>query len=334
MKDDLESTVASASAPHLTTTTYVPAKDAVYLTEEDLQPHRRRRALPIVLFLLTCVSTFWAGASHWQPQFSLGGTSVAEDVAWRQAVFSHYGQGLVYMFSVLAILMTHEMGHFLTTLWYRIPASLPYFIPFPASPLGTMGAVIGMRAHQADRKQIFDIGLAGPIAGLMVAIPIIYLGILRLEQLPGPLSGEIYDCPLLVRWMIQTLRPDLGIVTTLRTSQLNAFFMAGWVGMLITGLNMVPMSQLDGGHVAYALFGRRAHWFARISLLAAIVFVVLAKAHIWTLMIVLVTLMGTDHPPTSNDRIRLGWGRFVLGCFSLAIPVLCFPPHGLIAVAY
>ncbi|MDA0657951.1 MAG: site-2 protease family protein [Planctomycetota bacterium] len=334
MKDDPESTIASVSVPYPKTTPYVPANEGDYLTEEDLRPQRRRRALPILLFFLTCLSTFWAGASYWQPQFSLGATSVAEDVAWRQVVFSHYRQGWIYMFSVLAILMTHEMGHFLATLWYRIPASLPYFIPFPASPLGTMGAVIGMRAHQANRKQIFDIGLAGPIAGLVVAIPIVYLGILRLDSSPGPHGGEIYDCPLLVRWMIQALRPDLGIVTTLRTSQLNAYFMAGWVGMLITGLNMVPMSQLDGGHVAYALFGRWAHWFARIALLAAIVFVVLAKAHIWTLMIVLVTLMGTDHPPTSDDRVRLGWWRFALGCFSLAIPVLCFPPHGLIVVTY
>jgi len=301
-----------------------------YLSEEDLRPPRRRVAWPIVLFLLTCLSTFWAGTIHWQPQVAIGGTSAEADVAWRQVVLTHYPRGLTYMFAVLAILMTHEMGHFLTTLWYRIPASLPYFIPFPTSPLGTMGAVIGMRAHEADRRQIFDIGLAGPIAGLAVAIPIVYLGILRLEPMPAGTGGDIYDCPLLVRWMIQILRPDLGLVLSVRAGQLNAFFMAGWVGLLVTGLNMVPISQLDGGHVAYALFGTRAHWFARGALIAAMIFVVVARAHIWTLMIVLVTLMGTDHPPTSNDRVPIGRGRFVLGCLSLAIPILCFPPRGLI----
>ena len=135
------------------------------------------------------------------------------------------------MACVLAILMTHELGHFFATVLYRIPASLPIFIPFPITPIGTMGAVIGMDGRIANRKEIFDIGIAGPIAGLIAAIPILWVGIHHLD-LSGPVYGmERYDCPLLIEWMMRWLRPDQGLVTEIRTSQLNAYFMAGWVGL-------------------------------------------------------------------------------------------------------
>jgi membrane-associated protease RseP (regulator of RpoE activity) len=129
--------------------------------------------------------------------------------------------------------------------------------------------------------------------------------------------------------MIAWLRPGVGAVSEVRTGQLNAYFMAGWVGLLITGLNMLPVSQLDGGHVIYALFGRRAHWIARAFVFLAIAFVVFGDSMIWAPMIVLVVLLGTDHPPTSNDYVSLGNFRIGLGLLSLLIPVLCFPPYGI-----
>ena len=194
---------------------------------------------------------------------------------FRRVVLRNWDQGLIYMTCVVGILLMHEMGHFLATVLYRIPASLPMFIPFPITPIGTMGAVIGMDGRLANRKEIFDIGIAGPIAGLVAAIPILWVGIMQLD-LAGPVYGmERYDCPLLVEWMIGVLRPDQGIVSEIRTSQLNAYFMAGWVGLLITGLNMLPVSQLDGGHVIYTLFGRRAHWIARGFVFAAILYIVM-----------------------------------------------------------
>jgi membrane-associated protease RseP (regulator of RpoE activity) len=110
-------------------------------------------------------------------------------------------------------------------------------------------------------------------------------------------------------------------------SQLNPYFMAGWVGFLITGLNMLPVSQLDGGHVIYTLFGKRAHWIARGFMLLAIGFIIYNQAWMWSLMVVLVLLIGTDHPPTRDDTVRLGWFRTVLGCLSLSIPLLCFAPN-------
>ncbi len=293
------------------------------------QQPRRRVGLPLVLFAITCLSTFFAGVTDWQPLLALDGT-----VGWRQLVIRNWQQGLLYMGCVLAILLTHEMGHFVATLFYRIPASLPFFIPFPVTPIGTMGAVIGMEGHRADRRGIFDIGLAGPLAGLVAAAPILWLGISQLE-LDRPVYGsELYDCPLLMEWMIAWLRPEHAGLSAIRSSQLNAYFMAGWVGLLITGLNMLPVSQLDGGHVIYALFGRRAHWVARGFILLAITYIVLGDAIIWAPMLILVILIGTDHPPTANDRVSLGWFRYALGCASLLIPILCFPLRGMIPVTF
>lgn len=283
---------------------------------------KRRVALPIFLFFATCLSTFWVGASHWVPEFASG-------IEMRKTIIAHWEWGLLYMVTVMAILFFHEMGHFIATIFYKIPASLPFFIPFPPAPLGTMGAVIAMDGHRATRRQLFDIGIAGPLAGLVVAVPALWFGIQQLD-LNAPVQGLYdFDLPLLARWMVALLHPDAEPITTLHGGQLNPLLMAGWVGMLITGLNMLPISQLDGGHVIYTLFGRKAHWIARTFLITAILFVVFAGVQIWTVMLVLVTLMGVDHPPTADDRQALGPVRTVLGLASLAIPLLCFPPHGL-----
>ena len=301
-------------------------QDYPVLTNDLLSsPKPRRRWLPLILFFVTCLSTFIAGGTSWNGALSLG-----NGLEFRRAILTHWQQGLIYMGCVLAILGLHEMGHFLATIRYRIAASFPFFIPFPVSPIGTMGAVIGMAGHRADRKQMFDIGIAGPLAGLVVAIPILWLGIRDLDM-TIPASGPYeLDLPWIVKAMISWQRPELHSISRVSISQLNPYFMAAWVGLLITGLNMMPISQLDGGHVIYALLLKRGHWVARIFLLTAIAYVVLARVGIWSVMLILVTLMGVDHPPTSNDRVPLGWFRTTLGWVSLSIPFLCFPARGLI----
>lgn len=300
---------------------------------------RRRWRIPLVLFLVTCGSTFWAGVTHWQPFLQpnwMAGNGLPQldsaGMLLRQTILANWSQGAAYMLAVLAILITHEMGHFVTTLWYRIPASLPFFIPFPVTPIGTMGAVIGMEGYRANRREIFDIGLAGPVAGLVVAIPIVCYGIVRLDGDAEAYGSELYYCPLLVQWLAAALRPDLGHLDSIVTSQLNPWLMAGWVGLLVTGLNMMPVSQLDGGHVVYALFGKRGAWIPRAFIFTAIAYVVFAEVYIWAVMVVLVILIGVDHPPTADDRVALGWRRTAIGLMSLAIPLLCFPARGLMHI--
>lgn len=299
--------------------------DSLELSADSARPaHRRRVRLPVMLFVATCLSTFWVGLSHWLPWVPFVTPSPPP---LRQMLVAGWADGLIYMVCLVGILLTHEMGHFLATVRYRIPASLPFFIPFPISPIGTLGAVIGMDGLRANRREMFDIGLAGPLAGLLVAVPIMCIGIARLDLTYMPYGPFSVDLPLFVRIALQVIQPpgyEPGRL--IHFHQLNPYFMAGWVGFLITGLNMLPVSQLDGGHVVYTLFGKRAHWVARGFMLLAIGFVLVSRQWNWTLMIALVFFIGPDHPPTQNDRVPLGRVRTVVGCLAILIPVFCFAP--------
>lgn len=307
---------------------------------ESTRRNRRRRVLlPVVLFLLTCLSTFFAGATGWWPPDHMSGSmSLAPDPFFqlpaRLAVLQHWREGLTYMLCVLAILLTHEMGHFVLTLVYGVRSSLPYFLPLPISPIGTMGAVIGMDGSRADRRQIFDIGLAGPIAGLIVAMPIVWIGVSQLDFTHVTPAGHQFGLPLALRWLVTHLHPGTH-VATISQNQLNPYFMAGWVGLLVTGLNMMPVSQLDGGHVTYALFGRSAHWLARgfmlfVFIYMGVMYTLYQTPPTFLLMAILVLLIGTDHPPTRDDSVQLGWPRILIGTLSLAIPVLCLVTNPII----
>ncbi|TWT88161.1 Peptidase family M50 [Pseudobythopirellula maris] len=309
---------------------YADANGPRELRSSDLRTPavRRKVRLPVLLFLATAFSTFWVGSADWKP--------LEHMQSWGQILSTSLGnweQGLAYMAAVLAILLTHEMGHFVLTLRHGIPASYPLCIPVPFNPIGTMGAVIGMDGLRANRKEIFDIGVAGPLAGLVVAIPVLWLGVRQLDLSGAPQPGEVqlYN-PVIVRWMIEWLHPEwIAQSQWIGISQVNPLFMAGWVGMLVTGLNMLPISQLDGGHTIYGLFGRDAHTIARSFVVVAIVYVVinLEQAAMWTPMLILVILMGIHHPPTRDDEIELDGVRWTIGIASLAIPILCFPLLGL-----
>ncbi|HEY6565396.1 MAG TPA: site-2 protease family protein, partial [Pirellulaceae bacterium] len=223
------------------------------------------------------MSTFLVGVTHWVGIPQAATVSTAGNFRWM--IVANWEQGLAYMVAVIGILLTHEMGHFIATLIYRIPASLPFFIPLPISPIGTMGAVIGMAGNRADRRQTFDVGIAGPLAGLAVILPVLWIGIEQLDLTQPRRGGFALDFPWLVRILIAWLRPELRDARDVWVSQLNPYFMAGWVGLLITGLNMLPVSQLDGGHVTYALLKRRAHFVARAFLLGAIFYCVWFEAY-------------------------------------------------------
>ncbi|MEZ6114217.1 MAG: site-2 protease family protein [Pirellulaceae bacterium] len=312
--------------------------------DRPTRPVRRRRVkLPVILFVITCLSTFFAGATNWVPfevmdQCVLRGRG--PDGSWglagfslmpmRRAILLNWQDGLIYSACLLAILFTHEMGHFIATLRYRIPASLPFFLPLPISPIGTLGAVIGMDGMKADRKEVFDIGIAGPLAGLVVAVPLMWIGIQRLDL--TPVAGGMFavDMPWAGHLLLGYLRPDWQPGSDLLNTQLNPYFMAAWVGLLVTGLNMLPVSQLDGGHIVYAIFRKRAHWIARSFMFVAIAYMIVAWQWNLIVMITLVMLIGTDHPPTRNDNARLGWFRICLGLVSLLIPLFCLAPRLLI----
>lgn len=318
----------------------------------DPQPRRhffrRRVRSPLILFLVTSVSIWFAGATRWMPHIYLGNSIgwspliVDGYVLWyptfqldfmdiRQVVYVHWTDGLIYMLCVQLILFSHEMGHFLYAVYYRVRCTLPYFIPFPIAPTGTMGAVIAMEGHKANRPQIFDIGIAGPIAGLCLAVPILWIGVRDLN-LDAPAGGGMaLDLPLAIRWLIEAIHPGkLGETNHVWLNQANSCFIAGWFGFIMTALNMLPVSQLDGGHITYTLWGKGAHWVARGFMVFVFAYIVYTGNAAGVLMAVLVMFIGTDHPPTSDDRAPIGWFRMLLGHASLIIPIICFTPKFLV----
>ena len=322
--------LANQPAPSPPPVGQVPPPDFGQL-DDYLGPPQRRRLLPLVLFLATCFFTFAAGTYRWQPlifgmQVDATGNENWNLAQTRHQIAENWQNGLIYMSCVMAILLAHEMGHFLMTVRYRVPASYPIFLPVPIMLTGTMGAVIGMEGFRANRRQMFDIGLAGPLAGLVLTIPMVWIGIKMGDTVRSDNNPFVFADPLVARWFSHWL----GTTWTQSSGPHNPVYMAGWVGMLVTGLNMLPVSQLDGGHVIYALFLKRSHWIARAFLLTAMAFVVVSGQYSWTLMVVIVTLIGVDHPPTSNDRVPLGPVRIILGTLSLVIPVLCFTPFRIV----
>lgn len=292
---------------------------------------QRRIVRPVVLFVLTLFSTFWVGVSQWSPNVLsdlLQLMFTGNLLPFRMAFLAHWDTGLTYMGAVMLIIFLHEMGHFVASLYYRVPTSLPYFLPFPANPIGTLGAVIILQGNEADRKQIFDIGIAGPLAGLVAAVPIAFYGVSLLDLTSAPTGGFGFRMPWLLDWFAHLCHvPGYQTGSIVWLNQLNPWFVAGWVGFLITGINMMPVGQLDGGHVTYTLFGKTAHTIAQLTLVFAIAFMVYHNDFVLGLMVVLLLLSGPNHPPTSDDGVAIGSFRFGLGLFSLVIPILCFPPQ-------
>ncbi|HEY3965498.1 MAG TPA: site-2 protease family protein [Planctomycetaceae bacterium] len=238
----------------------------------------------------------------------------------------------------MAILTAHEMGHYLQARRYGVPASLPFFIPLPISPFGTMGAVIVQRSGVATRKSMFDIAISGPLAGLIFALPIAYWGVVnsRKEELaPTASSGIAFSSPLLLEWMMEVVHGPLpkGYVW-----DLNPMLFAGWVGFFITALNLIPIGQLDGGHILYCLIGRKAHMVARALFAAGVTAVAYSfffgdNSFIsWSLMLFLIWMFGTRHPPTANDREPLSATRIVLGWLTLMFVFIGLTPVPIVEI--
>ena len=298
-------------------------------------PSRPRRINRIAFWLAiaTILSTFWAGVGAWAPYYPLSESLNVESLMpVRRALLANWLGGLQFSLALMAILVAHELGHYFLTLVYRVPSTPPLFIPFPIfSPIGTMGAVIMMQSGTADRRQIFDIGLAGPLAGLVVAFPILIYAILFSQPIPyAPATDLVVGQPLVVQWLAGWLVPDRASqFVQIANSNLSPLLMAGWVGLFVTGLNMMPLGQLDGGHVTFGLLGPKSYYLALAAFAAAIGYMLYSQVPIFSLMLLLVYLMGLRHPPSSDDSTSLGLPRQIIGWSSLVLPVLCIPGNPL-----
>ena len=232
--------------------------------------------------------------------------------------------GLQYSVPLMLILTCHELGHYIQTRRYGIRSSLPYFIPMPFGPFGTLGAVIAMDGRIPHTRALFDIGISGPLAGLVPTLFCLYFGI-RWSYL-GPTSGGsdmVFGEPLLFQyftyWIYGAMPPDV-------TLYMHPVAMAGWVGLFLTSLNLMPFSQLDGGHIFYTLLGRRAASFSWMIFYVIILLVIFFKLWHWAPVLILITAIGVGHPPTANDAMPLTPFRRVLGWCTLAFIVLGLTP--------
>ncbi|MFQ5876116.1 MAG: site-2 protease family protein [Acidobacteriota bacterium] len=287
----------------------------------DRLPGRRRRVSPrvnLALFLATVLATLIAGAI-----LAHGGGLTWETVRTVALSPRLWTAGLPYSLCVILILGCHEMGHYLACRYYGIEATLPFFLPGPP-PFGTFGAVIRIRSPFIDRRALFDVGVAGPIAGFVAAIPILVYGLghSTVTREP-PQSGDLFlaSCLLLnlLYPMFFEAWPDVAI-------RLHPTVAAAWLGLFATALNLLPVGQLDGGHMLYAV-SRRAH--ALVSR-AGIVLLILGGFFIGGSHLVMFgamfALLGPGHPPTLDEARGLGPGRVAVALLGVGIFLLCFIP--------
>ena len=285
--------------------------------EEEEESTFSRWTLPLLLFALTVFTTLWAGAYQ-----AYNGT-IRGPVTFLREHPEMLPKGIPFAGTLLFILLTHEFGHFLLSKIHRVPASLPLFIPGPPHFIGTFGAIIRMRGPILNRRALFDIGVAGPLAGFAVAVLALIVG-LYLSTVVDRTStfGLQLGEPLLLKFMAWMI---IGPLPVQADVLLHPVAFAAWFGLFVTSLNLIPIGQLDGGHVAYALWGNRQRTmaFAVIPMLILLGFVGWPGWFIWAFM---AGVWGLAHPPVVDPHIPLGRGRILVGWIAFAVFVLTFAP--------
>lgn len=283
----------------------------------------RRAWVNLALLLATLATTTWAGALH-------EGVNLLAEPGRIMA-------GLPYALALMLILGAHELGHYFTARRYGIDVSLPYFIPIPFA-LGTFGAFIKMKSLSPTRRAAFDVAVAGPLAGLAVAVPALLIGLQYSEvvstgQAPPMMMGGADAGSSLLFALLAKIALGEAVLEGHRLV-LHPVAFAGWLGLLVTALNLMPVGQLDGGHMAHALLGRRRAYSAGVATLVALVILglfVWGGLLFWALIIYFIA--GTRDAPPLNDVSRLDRGRVVLGAlaFVLLLAILLPVPPGLYA---
>jgi membrane-associated protease RseP (regulator of RpoE activity) len=307
-----------------------PARDdsGLLTAPEPLWPLRQkfqdRGWLHVFLFMMTFVSTTLAGAglyASFLDDFSGGLQSAMPFPAL-------FVRGFWYSGTILAILGCHELGHYFACRYYDVDASLPFFLPMPLLFSGTLGAFIRIREPIPRKHMLFDIGIAGPIAGFAVAVPALFIGIAmsHVVRVPPNTPGLIeLGEPLLFRfasWLFWGSTPD-GY-----SMNMHPVAFAAWFGLLATALNLFPIGQLDGGHISYAVLGRRSTYVTFTMMGVALCLTYFSASWIvWTaLTIAMLFAFGPRHPRVSDEHVPLDRARLLLALFALAMFVLCFTP--------
>ena len=294
-----------------------------------------RRWLNVVLLLATLFSVLYIGAAY--ALQDAGMIVNPEDPGALTMPLTHLHWGIPFAGTLLGILLAHELSHYFVARRYGSPVSLPYFIPMPFSLMGTMGAVIVQRAPMRDRKALFDIGVAGPLGGLIVAIPLLILGLALSDVGPPPpdLDTALQEGNSLLYVAIKYLMFGKVLPSNGEDVWLHSVAFAAWAGLLVTMINLIPVGQLDGGHISYALLGRRAWSLGYIAIAAMITWggwLMMGgneAGGFWLTWGFLNLVLNPRHPPPLNDATKLDSRRIMLGLLVLVIFILTFMPSPL-----
>src|SRR5262245_14463649 len=273
--------------------------------------------LLISLFVATIFTTLWAGAYQVYNGPIRGPVNFLLDqpeMLWR---------GIPLSATLLVILVTHEFGHYVLSRIHGVPASLPLFIPGPPYFIGTFGAIIRLRGQIVNRRALFDIGVAGPLAGFIAAVVALIIGlnlstVVNRTATHGLQLGEPVLLQFIAWLIVGSIPPQADIV-------LHPIGFAAWFGLFVTSLNLIPIGQLDGGHVAYALWGSRQRTiaFVMVPILVVLGFMGWPGWWLWAFM---AGLWGFGHPPVRDLHVPLGRNRIVVGWIAFAVFVLTFAP--------
>jgi membrane-associated protease RseP (regulator of RpoE activity) len=296
----------------------------VYVQERPLLKFRSIK-INVILLILTMVTTIFVGAINW---WSYDNQHLNSNDFWQVFTPRALGFGaLFFAFPLMLILGIHELGHYFVARRHGVAASLPFFIPVPVPPLGTFGAFISMREPIPNKKALLDIGVAGPLCGFCVAVPVILIGFKLTEvfamPVPANAGGLVYLGTSLFYNMLATVFPTGNYLT-------HPTALAGWVGLLVTFLNLLPAGQLDGGHVARAMFGDKAKYLSYASIIIMLALSFYYQYFGWILFIFIIVFIGVGHPPPLNDITPLDAKRWVTGGVVFTILIGCFTPVPLI----
>jgi membrane-associated protease RseP (regulator of RpoE activity) len=271
--------------------------------------------LNIVLLIATIGTTIWAGATLWSSVFNTGSFLETENLA---------NGALYFALPLMLILSIHEMAHYFAAKKHGVAASLPFFIPAPFI-LGTLGAFISIREPIPNKKALLDIGFAGPIAGFIVAIPVLCIGLVLSGDITAPAqTGTLQGGTMLIGTsaLFESFMYMFGLGSGV---SLHPLAFAGWVGFFVTALNLLPVGQLDGGHIARALLGEKSRW-AGYGAISVMLVLGLLFSSSWLFFALLIMFMGMRHPPPLNEVTNLDNRRKAVGIAAALMLVLCFVP--------
>jgi membrane-associated protease RseP (regulator of RpoE activity) len=296
-----------------------PPLDSYYFTLPLERPRFQHRWWRHILLLaVTVATTTLLGIEHYLSFKSDFGThAVTVD---RSVIL----EGFWYSFSILGILGAHEMGHYLACRRYNVDATLPFFLPFP-SLSGTLGAVIKIREAFPTRTALFDIGVAGPIAGFVVLVPLLFIGMWMSNVAPVPpdMQGWSLGEPLLFKFASWVM---FGPVPDGYSVNMHPMVFAAWFGMLATAWNLLPFGQLDGGHLTYATMGDRSRYISLITVAGAIAMTFISYSWIamTVMMVAMLVFLGPRHPRVVYEYEPLAPGRVAVAMFAIVMFILCF----------